>query len=184
MLLLNKKSATKCSEEEFSKHSDEIDKIFMKLIELENYDCKVIHSHIDIANKDKEIKVLDSKIWNIYEDIEYVDFKNGVDALLDNEGFLNLSVYGQGYKMGGENHFLNSLFKIIPQDKEGNVLDISEFILEGSKVRPIKKETASKLKSTIDILNDYKEKVKSLDNDKGNNKNKSKEGKNKKEVTR
>ena len=81
-------------------------------MELEDYDCVVLHKYIDLAHKDKEMKVIDSNLWDIYELVEYADFKNGVDILIDDEGFLNLSVYGQTYKMDGNDYFINSDFKI------------------------------------------------------------------------
>ncbi|NLJ94759.1 MAG: hypothetical protein GX326_04625, partial [Clostridiaceae bacterium] len=50
--------------------------------------------------KDKEMEVLDTSLWDIYELVEYADFKNGVDILLDDEGFLNLSVCICQFKSG------------------------------------------------------------------------------------
>ena len=130
-----------------------------KLLKLENFDCVVLHKYIDPANKDKEMQVIDSNLWEIYELAEYADFKNGVDILLDDEGFLNLSVYGQTYKMDGNDYFINSIFKIIPRDKDWNFLDISGFLLEGKEVKFSEKQLDRKKKSTIEFLNEYKGKV-------------------------
>jgi hypothetical protein len=102
--MLNEKSCIDCDEFEFNKHNEEIDELMGKLTELEDYDCIVLHKYIDIAHKDKEMEVLDTSLWDIYELVEYADFKNGVDILIDDEGFLNLSVYGQTYKMDGNDN--------------------------------------------------------------------------------
>ena len=159
MIMLNEKSCIDCEELEFEKHSEEIKELMEKLLKLENFDCVVLHKYIDPANKDKEMQVIDSNLWEIYELAEYADFKNGVDILLDDEGFLNLSVYGQTYKMDGNDYFINSIFKIIPRDKDWNFLDISGFLLEGKEVKFSEKQLDRKKKSTIEFLNEYKGKV-------------------------
>ena len=159
MLMLNEKSCIECDEFEFNKHSEEIDELMERLTELEDYDCVVLHKYIDLAHKDKEMKVIDSSLWNIYELVEYADFKNGVDILIDDEGFLNLSVYGQSYKMDGNDYFINSIFKIIPRDEDWNFLNISDFILNGKEVKFSEKQLDRKKKSTIELLNEYKGKV-------------------------
>jgi hypothetical protein len=159
MLMLNEKSCIDCDEFEFEKHSEEIEELMEKLVQLEDYYCVVLHKYIDPANRDKEMRVIDSNLWDIYELIEYADFKNGVDILLDDEGFLNLSVYGQGYKMGNKNYLVNSIFKIIPRDEEWNFLDISDFITKGGPVRFSEKQLEKGKKSTIELLNYCKEKV-------------------------
>lgn len=159
MLMLNEKSSIDCDELEFEKHSEEIEELMEKLIKLEDYDCVVLHKYIDLAHKDKEMKVIDSNLWDIYELVEYADFKNGVDILLDDEGFLNLSVYGQTYKVVGKDHFVNSIFKIIPRDEEYNFLDISDFILEGKPIKLSEKQLARKKKSTIELLKECSEKA-------------------------
>lgn len=159
MLMLNEKSCIDCDEFEFEKHSEEIEELMEKLLKLEDYDCVVLHKYIDLAHKDKEMKVIDSNLWDIYELIEYADFKNGVDIFIDNEGFLNLSVYGQTYKMDGNDYFINSIFKIIPRDKDWNFLDISGFLLEGKEVKLSDKQFDKKKNSTIELLNEYKVRV-------------------------
>ena len=159
MLMLNEKSCIDCDEFEFEKHSEEIEELMEKLIKLEDYDCVVLHKYIDLGHKDKEMKVIDSNLWDIYELVEYADFKNGVDILIDDEGFLNLSVYGQTYRMDGNDYFINPIFKIIPRDKDWNFLDISGFLLEGKEVKLSEKQLDRKKKSTIELLNECKEKV-------------------------
>ncbi|MCF6466591.1 hypothetical protein [Clostridium sp. Cult2] len=159
MLMLNEKSCIDCNEFEFNKHSEEIDELMERLMELEDYDCVVLQKYIDLAHKDKEIQVMDTNLWDIYELIEYADFKNGVDILLDDEGFLNLSVYGQSYKLAGKDHFINSIFKIIPRDEDWNFLNISDFILRGKPVKFSEKQLGRKKKSTIELLNQCREKV-------------------------
>ena len=159
MLMLNEKSCIGCDEFEFEKHGKEIEELMEKLMKLEDYDCVVFHKYLDLAHKDKEMKVIDSNLWNIYELVEYADFKNGVDILIDDEGFLNLSVYGQSYKMDGNDYFINSIFKIIPRDEDWNFLNISDFLLDGKDVKFSEKQLDRKKKSTIELLNEYKEKV-------------------------
>ena len=159
MLMLNEKSCIECDEFEFDKHSEEIEELMEKLIQLEDYDCVVLHKYIDLAYKDREMKVINSSLWDIYELVEYADFKNGVDILIDDEGFLNLSVYGQTYRMDGNDYFINSIFKIIPRDKDWNFLDISDFLLDGKEVKLSEKQLDRKKKSTIELLNEYKGKV-------------------------
>jgi len=159
MLMLNEKSCIDCDEFEFDKHSEEIEELMEKLIQLEDYDCVVLHKYIDLAHKDREMKVINSSLWDIYELVEYADFKNGVDILIDDEGFLNLLVYGQTYRMDGNDYFINSIFKIIPRDKDWNFLDISDFLLDGKEVKLSEKQLDRKKKSTIELLNEYKGKV-------------------------
>ena len=159
MLMLNEKSCIECDEFEFDKHSEEIDELMERLTELEDYDCIVLQKYIDIAHKDKEMEVIDTNLWDIYKLVEYADFKNGVDILIDDEGFLNLSVYGQTYRMDGNDYFINSIFKIIPRDKDWNFLDISDFLLDGKEVKLSEKQLDRKKKSTIELLNEYKGKV-------------------------
>lgn len=61
--------------------------------------------------------------------------------------------------MAEEDHFINSIFKIIPRDKDWNFLDISDFILNGKEVKLSEKQLDRKKKSTIELLNECKEKV-------------------------
>ena len=117
MLMLNEKSCIDCDEFEFEKHSEEIEELMEKLIKLEDYDCVVLHKYQDIGHRNKDLQVININLWDIYELAELADFKNGVDFLIDDEGFLNLSVYGQTYKLGGESHFIHAVFKIIPMMK-------------------------------------------------------------------
>ena len=158
MLMLNEKSCIDCDEFEFDKHNEEIEELMKKLTQLEDYDCVVLHKYIDLAHKNKEMKVIDSNLWDIYELVEYADFKNGVDIFIDDEGFLNLSVYGQTYRIDGNDYFINSVFKIIPRDKDWNFLDISDFILEGKEVKLSEKQLGRKKKSTIELLKECREK--------------------------
>ena len=169
MLMLNEKSSIDCDELELEKHSEEIEELMEKLIKLEDYDCVVLHKYIDLAHKDKEMKVIDSNLWDIYELVEYADFKNGVDILIDDEGFLNLSVYGQTYRMDGNDYFINSIFKIIPRDKKTGTFLIY-LIFTGRKGSETFRKAVRKKKSTIELLNEYKGKV-----DKINSINKEKE---------
>lgn len=127
MIMLNKKSCINCDERDLVKHNEEINKILGELRKLDNYDCVVLHKYQDIGHRNKDLQVININLWDIYELAELADFKNGVDFLIDDEGFLNLSVYGQTYKLGGESHFIHAVFKIIPHDEDLNFLNISEF---------------------------------------------------------
>lgn len=60
----------------------------------------------------------------------FVDCKNGADLLIDDEGFLTLSVYGQIYEYKGEHHFNHCAFKIMPHYEDMNLLDVSALSLE------------------------------------------------------
>ena len=159
MIMLNKKSCINCDEIDLVKHNEEINKILKELRKLDNYDCVVLHKYQDIAHRNKDLQVININLWEIYELVEFADFKNGADFLIDDEGFLNLSVYGQTYKLGGERHFINAIFKIIPHDENFNFLNISDFILEGKPIRFSDKQLNKKKKSTIELLSEYKEKV-------------------------
>lgn len=117
MIMLNKKSCINCDERDLVKHNEEINKILGELRKLDNYDCVVLHKYQDIGHRNKDLQVININLWDIYELAELADFKNGVDFLIDDEGFLNLSVYGQTYKLG-EKAILSMLsLKLFPMMK-------------------------------------------------------------------
>ena len=161
MKKLNTKSCIECDEFDEIDHNDELIKIGDKLFDIENYDCIVHREYKDLAHKniDRDI-ISDVSLWNMYDLAELVDCKNGADIFIDDDGFLNLSVYGQIYEYEGEHHFNNCVFKIMPHDEDMNLLDVSGYILKGEPVKLSKKQLKEKRKSTIGLLNEMKKKVK------------------------
>lgn len=161
MKMLNSKSCIECDEFDEINHNDELIKIGDKLFELENYDCIVLQKYQDVVHKDIDMEVIsDVSLWNLYDLAEFVDCKNGADLLIDDEGFLNLSVYGQIYEYKGEHHFNNCAFKIMPHDEDMKLLDVSGYILKGEPVKLSKKQLKEERKSTLGLLNEMKDKVK------------------------
>ena len=160
MKMLNSKSCIECDEFDEMKHNNELMTFGDKLTELEDYNCIVLQKYQDIANSNIDMDVIsDVTLWNIYDLAEFVDCKNGANLLIDDEGFLNLSVYGQMYEYNGDNHFNHCAFKIMPHDEDMNLLDVSGFILNGESVKLSKIQLKKEKESTINLLNKMKEKV-------------------------
>jgi hypothetical protein len=163
MKILNSKSILKCDEYEEIEHNNELMEIGERISDLKDFDCAVLKKYQDEYSKNKDMEILHIKLWDIFDLAEYVDCKNGADLHLDNDGFLNMSVYGQIYKYRDEFHIKHCAFKIMPYDGHGNFLNIGDYVLGKGPVK-ISKETFSEYEkdtkpSTLDALRKYENEV-------------------------
>ncbi len=160
MKLLNSKSIIECDEVDWEVHANESMDLLDKILELKNFDCFVIKTHQDIAHKGQEEVLTDMSLWNIYDLAEYTDCKNGADLSLDDEGFLTLSVYGQMYEFKGEHHMNHCDFKVMPFTDDMKFIDVSGYMLKGEPLKQSKFQYKEEKKSTLQLLDELKEKVK------------------------
>lgn len=122
---LNKKSVVFCDETEYEYHQKENDEIINKLFMLENYKCAVLHKFIDLVNKDTKLKIISSKLHDIYDVIEMCDCKNGFDCYLDDENNLVLFIYGQQYEYDNKNCMVTTMLKIMPYNEVEEFISLS-----------------------------------------------------------
>lgn len=124
MRLLNSKSILDCNEQETLIHEQEIDKILNEIYQLDNYDCAIIFKHIDEAHKNQEDIIKPCQLHDFMDMIEYVDFKNGIDFAVEDNGVFVVVVYGQGYEMMNVYHLLETHIHVLPYDDNRNFLRI------------------------------------------------------------
>ena len=125
MRLLNSKSILDCDEQEELVHQLEIENVINEIYQLENYDCAIIFKHMDEAHKNKKDVIKSSQLYDFMEMIEYVDFKNGFDFAVEDNGVLVIVVYGQGYEMNGVYHLIETHIHVLPYDENRNFLNIT-----------------------------------------------------------
>lgn len=124
MKLLNTKSVLDCDEQKELIHNQEIEKILNEVYQLENYDCAIIFKHIDEAHKKKEDVIKPCQLYDFMEMVEYVDFKNGIDFAVEDNGVFVVIAYGQGYELNGNYQLIETHIHVMPYDQERNFLRI------------------------------------------------------------
>lgn len=124
MKLLNTKSILDCNENEELIHNQEIEDILEDIYGLENYDCAVIFKHVDQAHNHKEDIIKPCQLYDFMEMIEYVDFKNGIDFAVEDNGVFVVVAYGQGYELDGKYHLIETHIHVMPYDQDRNFLRI------------------------------------------------------------
>lgn len=139
MYLLNSKPVLECEEEEFDVHSREIDKIYERIQDLPNFDCAVVIRYLDEGHLGKQ-HIEPETLHDVFEILERGDLKNGVDVYLDENGYLNLISYGQGYVMNGKEYMVTTSYQILPYDENQNFLDISKALLKQGYVEISKQQ--------------------------------------------
>lgn len=124
-MLLNTMSILDCDELDEEQHNEEIQDILEKLYELPDYDCAVVFKYLDVAHKDNQEIIKSCNLHDCFEMIEYADFKNGVDVLLNDDGLLTFIVHGQRYTYKDEYSLVTTAIIIMPYDENKNSIDIS-----------------------------------------------------------
>lgn len=124
MRLLNGKSILDCDEHEELIHNQEIEEILNEIYQLENYDTAIIFKHIDEAHKKQKDVIKPCRLHDFMEMIEYVDFKNGIDFAVEDNGVFIVIVYGQGYELDGYYHLIETHIHLMPYDKDKNFVRI------------------------------------------------------------
>lgn len=124
MRLLNSRSILDCNEHEMLVHEQEIEDILNEIYQLENYDCAIIFKHMDEAHKKQEDVIKPCQLYDFMEMIEHVDFKNGIDFAVEDNGVFVVVVYGQGYELNGNYHLIETHIHVMPYDENRNFLRI------------------------------------------------------------
>ena len=124
MKLLNSKSILDCNDYEIEIHEKEIEEILNEIYELKNYECAIIFKHIDVAHKKQKDVIKSCKLYDFMEMIVYVDFKNGIDFAIEDNGVFVIVVYGQGYDRNGIYHLIETHIHVMPFDENRNFLSI------------------------------------------------------------
>ena len=126
-ILLTSKSILDCNEQEEEIHNKEIENIVDIIQTFPNYNCAVIFKYIDKAHEHLADKILQGNLHDFLNNIEYVDFKNGIDLKVGDNNLLTIIAYGQNYLINNEfNHVITEIL-IVPytNDEEREFLDIS-----------------------------------------------------------
>lgn len=126
MKLLNSKSIIDCDENEELLHSMEIENIFNSINQYDDYECAVLKKYQDFAHKDKEMEVLSCNLKEIADLLSVFDTKNGIDVLIDDEGFYVFVLYGQSYVTQSGNSLVTVALKVMPYDKNRNFINLFE----------------------------------------------------------
>ncbi len=124
MQLLNSKSILDCDEKEMLIHEREIEEILNVIYQLEDYDCVIIFKHMDEAHKNKEDVIKSCQLYDFLEMVEYVDFKNGIDFAVEDNGVFVIIAYGQGYEINGIYHFIGTHIHVMPYGEDKKILRI------------------------------------------------------------
>ena len=124
MRLLNSKSILDCNEQEMLIHEQEIEDILNEIYQLENYDCAIIFKHVDEAHKKQKDVIKPCQLHDFIEMIEYVDFKNGIDFAVEDNGVFVVIVYGQGYELKGIYHLVETHIHVMPYDENRNFIKL------------------------------------------------------------
>lgn len=117
MRLLNSKSILDCNEQEMLVHEQEIEDILNEIYQLDNYGCAIIFRHMDEAHKKQEDVIKACQLYDFMEMIEYVDFKNGIDFAVEDNGVFVVIVYGQGYEMNSNYYLIETHIHVMPYDE-------------------------------------------------------------------
>lgn len=124
MRLLNTKSILDCDEQDILIHEQEVEEIVNEIHQLNNYDCAIIFKHVDEAHKKQVDVIKPCQLHDFMEMVEYVDFKNGFDFAVEDNGVFVIVVYGQGYEMKGTYHLIETHIHVMPYDENRNFLRI------------------------------------------------------------
>lgn len=129
-MLLNSKSILNCDEYEEKLHNEEIQLIVDKVCSLPNYDCAVIFKYMDLAHQKNDEIIKGCSFHDFMEMIEYTDFKNGIDIVIDDNNIFTLVAYGQGYYLNDEYYNVVTNIQILPYDENRKFLDVSRFFIQ------------------------------------------------------
>lgn len=119
MKLINSKKIIECNEIEEQVHYKEINKIYSKLCNLPNINCALIIT--DILDQKPKYEIC--KMHDVFDFIEYFDFKNGIDIYQDND-FITFVLNGTTFVKDGKLNIFLTYVKILPLDANGNVISI------------------------------------------------------------
>ena len=129
-----------CNEQE-EIHNKEI-KIIIDIIQtFPNYDCAVIFKYKDKAHEHLEDKIIQGNLHDFLNNIEYIDFKNGIDLKIGDNNLLTIVAYGQNYLINNEFSYAITEIIIMPYNEVREFLDISNQLLLKIKYRPSTKQT-------------------------------------------
>ena len=118
-MLLNSKSILNCNEEEEKEHNNEIEEISKMIYSLPNYDCAIIIKYVDKANEKRK----------------YIDIKNGIDLVIEDNNIFSIHAYGQCYKLKDDFHFVETNIYIMPYDENRDFIDISNFLVANKEMK-------------------------------------------------
>lgn len=134
-ILLNSKSILECNEQEEKIHNKEIENIVDIIQTFPNYNCAILFKYKDKTHKHLENKILQGSLHDFLSNIEYVDFKNGIDLKLGDNNLLTIIAYGQNYYINNEFNNVITEIIIMPynNDEDREFLDISFKLLSSIK---------------------------------------------------
>lgn len=130
-ILLTSKSILDCNEQEEEIHNKEIENIVNFIQTFPNYECVIILKYKDKAHEHLKDKILQGSLHDFLSNIEYVDFKNGIDLKIGDNNLLTIIAYGQNYLINNEFNYVITEILIMPynNDEEHEFLDISYKLL-------------------------------------------------------
>lgn len=140
MKLLNSKSILDCDENEEQQHNDELMKIFEHLVSIKDYPCALVCKYQDEAHNKLDNQIYNCQLSEVFDEIQKFDMKNGVDLFLDENGFMNMLIYGQGYTYQDKYSLITMGIKILPYDEQRNFLDLTDSIYQGSNAKISKQQ--------------------------------------------
>lgn len=125
MRLVNSKSILDCNEDYFLLiHNQEIQSVVNDIANMENYECAIIFKHVDDAHKHCKDVIKSCQLHDFMEMIEYVDFKNGVDFAIDDNGVFVIIVYGQGYELNGYYNLVETHIYVMPYNENKEFISL------------------------------------------------------------
>lgn len=137
MKLLHIKHAYDCTEEELENHMQELEKHQHLLAHIPDYECLYIMQYIDVTNEGRTVTYELGNISEAVEMTEYFNRLNGYDFTVSHEGYLNIHVYGYAYDYRTEQGHQTGVdtveIRVIPFDPNGNLMDISKFLITEGK---------------------------------------------------
>ena len=134
-MLLNSKSILNCNEEEEKEHNNEIEEISKMIYSLPNYDCAIIIKYVDKANEKREEEILSCNMHDYLDMLEYIDIKNGIDLVIEDNNIFSIHSYGQCYKLKDDFHFVETNIYIMPYDENRDFIDISNFLVANKEMK-------------------------------------------------
>ena len=134
-MLLNSKSILNCNEEEEKEHNNEIEEISKMIYSLPNYDCAIIIKYVDKANEKRKEEILSCNMHDYLDMLEYIDIKNGIDLVIEDNNIFSIHAYGQCYKLKDDFHFVETNIYIMPYDENRDFIDISNFLVANKEMQ-------------------------------------------------
>lgn len=125
MKLLTSKSILECStEQEENIHQEEINEIIHRINELPNYETALRYRKTSLSKYNETINIKRCFLYDIFDEIDDVDMKNGYDLAFEENGIFTLIVYGQHYQFNNEWYLVETHIDVLPYDEQRKFINI------------------------------------------------------------